>query len=124
MSNLGGYQTLTTMAKKVGGPRNLVILIGAGGATVYGVTEFAVKKGIKMFRSYRKKLQMSDGLKEELYEVDKPGVSNEGLGFEVGDKFRILEKDGDAVLIEKLGDDNNPYFVSEVLLKNISSYEK
>lgn len=30
MSNLGGYQLLTTFAKKVGGPRNLVALIAGG----------------------------------------------------------------------------------------------
>ena len=35
MSNLGGYQLLTTAAKKVGGPRNLVLLIAGTGALVY-----------------------------------------------------------------------------------------
>lgn len=30
MSNLGGYQALTTLAKKVGGPGKLVALIAGG----------------------------------------------------------------------------------------------
>lgn len=33
MSNLGGYQLLTTAAKKVGGPGNLVVLIEKMGDT-------------------------------------------------------------------------------------------
>lgn len=34
MSNLGGYQRLTTIAKKVGGSTNLVLLIAGSGAVV------------------------------------------------------------------------------------------
>ena len=34
-----------------------------------------------------------------------------------------LETDKDAVLIEKIDDDDNPYFVSEKLLTNISNYK-
>ena len=46
--------------------------------------------------------------------------SNEGLAFSVGDQYRILELDGDAALIEKIGDKNNPYFVSAKFLNSIS----
>ena len=35
----------------------------------------------------------------------------------------MLETDKDAVLIEKIDNDNNPYFVSEELLMNISNYK-
>ena len=41
----------------------------------------------------------------------------------MGDKFKVLESDGDAVLIEKIGDLTNPYFVSAELLKDISDYK-
>lgn len=34
MSNLGGYQKLTTCAKKVGGPIPLVLLIASSGAAI------------------------------------------------------------------------------------------
>ncbi len=37
--------------------------------------------------------------------------------------FKVLERDGNAVLIEKLGDDNNPYFVAAELLNEISDYK-
>ncbi len=49
-------------------------------------------------------------------------MDSNGLVFKVGDNFRILNHDADAILIEKLGDDNNPYFVSADFLKQISEY--
>ena len=49
MSNLGGYQKLTTFAKRVGGPGNLVVLIAGSGVAVGAIAvkagELAVKKG-------------------------------------------------------------------------------
>lgn len=59
----------------------------------------------------------------KVYSVTAEGISNEGLEFKIGDQFRVLETDKDAVLIEKLDDDDNPYFVSEELLTNISNYK-
>lgn len=60
----------------------------------------------------------------KVYSVTAEGISNEGLAFKIGDQFRVLETDKDAVLIEKIDDDNNPYFVSEELLTNISNYKR
>lgn len=58
MSNLGGYQVFTTLAKKVGGPGNLIALIAGGGAIVGGIAvkcgEFAVKKESKQLLIVRK----------------------------------------------------------------------
>lgn len=50
MSNLGGYQLLTTFAKKVGGPRNLVALIAGGGAIIGGL---AVKGGERLWNKVK-----------------------------------------------------------------------
>lgn len=69
------------------------------------------------------KEELQETLDTIIYSVTAEGVSNEGLEFKIGDQFRVLEKDKDAVLIEKIGDDNNPYFVSEELFKNISNYK-
>jgi hypothetical protein len=55
--------------------------------------------------------------------VKKHGESNEGLVFNEGDKFIVLSQDKDAVLIEKIGDTNNPYFVSLELLLDISDFK-
>lgn len=51
------------------------------------------------------------------------GKSSEGLIFNVGDSYQVLERDKDAVLIKKIGDTNNPCFVSAELLYSISDFE-
>lgn len=122
MSNLGSYLWITKAAKKVGGPINLVLLIGASGAALYKGSELIVKKCIKTVQK-NKKQKPSTTRSEILYKVILARKSNEGLDFAVGDQFRVLESDGDAVLIEKIGDTNNPYFVSAKLLHKISNYK-
>ena len=119
MSNLGAYQWLTTVAKKVGGPKNLVGIVAVAGAVMYKGGEVVVKK-IKKKMNKEKLQETSDLI---IYSVTAEGARNGGLKFKIGDQFRVLETDKDAVLIEKIGDDNNPYFVSEEMLKNISNYK-
>ena len=117
MSNLGGYQVLTTVAKMVKGPRNLVLLLIGGGIVIGAVAvkgDEAIKKRIK------KKQKTSES--SVVYRIIKEGRSNEGLLFKVGDGFRVLECDGDAGLIELIGDTDNPYFVSLKFLSSISNY--
>ena len=119
MSNLGLYQTITTLSKKVGGPKQfLLIVLGCG----YGIgrfTEAGVKKVVKVIRKNSKN---DDSTKT--YRIFCDSKSNEGLIFSVGDTFQVLERDKDAVLIEKNGDNTNPYFVSVRLLQSISDYKK
>ena len=121
MSNLGGYQQLTTMAKKVGGPENLVIILLTTGAGIYKGSEFLIKKVVKLAKKKYESLQTDSDCAE--YDVKKYGISNEGLEFEVGDEFKVLGNDEDSVLIEKKGDKNNPYFVTADFLSDISDYE-
>ena len=121
MGNLGAYQVMTTVVKKVGGPVKLALSVAVGGYVVIRATEGVIKTGIK-------KVKKNNGTKKnashtlKLYTVHEYGESNEGLIFNINDTYRVLEKDRDAVLIEKIGDDNNPYFVSEELLHKISDY--
>lgn len=122
MSNLGWYQVMTTLAKKVGGPLNLAgILIGSSAAAGSAAVLFVqnVAKKVNQYRDKKKKAEES----AIVYEVHTDGKSNEGLVFTVGDRFRMLEIDGDAVLIEKIGDKQNPYFVSGKFLTSISDYK-
>ena len=123
MSNLGAYQWLTTAAKRVGGPIKLLLLTAAGGAAVYKCGEIGVKKGLKAIKNRRNTRQILLTKTDVLYTVIKDGISNENLKFLAGEKFRVLEIDGDAVLIEKIGDLNNPYFVSVEFLSEISNYK-
>lgn len=129
MSNLGTYQWATTNAKKVGGMGWFLTLIAGVGAVIGAllVQIFKpLKKAIRKVITRKKKNTLRKTEKERensiIYTVINEGESNEGLKFNVGDKFTVLESDGDAVLIEKHGDDNNPYFVSAELLKTISDY--
>lgn len=122
MSNLGWYQVITTLSKKVGGPLNLLGIV-AGVGVIGGV---AGTKGVEaLVGSQKKKAAEKEKTAELLktYTVSKEGLSNEGLQFHVGETFKVLERDGNAVLIEKLGDDNNPYFVAAELLNEISDYK-
>lgn len=123
MSNLGPYQWMTTVAKKVHGPVNLLLLAGATGAVLYKGGEMVVKQCIKTIKE-RKATKPAIEANEKLFNVTLAGRSNEEIEFVVGDQFRVLESDGDSVLIEKIGDSNNPYFVSAEVLHNISDYNE
>ena len=123
MSNLGGYQRLTTIAKRVGGPTNLVLLIAGSGAVIYKGGEILVKKAVKAIKKQHAE-NVSLEHSGQVYIVDKQGVSNEGVILESGDSFYVLESDGVAVLLVKFGDSNNPYLVSSELLEEISDYKK
>ena len=106
MSNLGDYQTMTTCAKKVGGPKMLVSIIFGCGVL-----------GKMIFDKVRSKI-----LSKVVIEVTSDGDYDADLSFSVGDSYRILFSDDEMVLIEKIGDSNNPYVVSPEFLKTISNY--
>lgn len=123
MSNLGAYQWMTTRAKKVGGPINLLMLAGTAGAAIYKGGEIAVRQCVKAIKAHKAK-KLTIEANERLHEVISADKSNEGLEFAIGDQFRVLDMDGNSVLIEKIGDGNNPYFVSAELLHKISDYKE
>ena len=121
MSNLGAYQMLTTIAKKVGGPINLLVIVFFGGA----LTTAGVSSGVKAIKKKILSVYEEKRMKEEqakVFTVNKEGKSNEGLLFLEGENFTVLEADGDAALVNKVGDDNSPYFVSRRFLSSISDY--
>lgn len=116
MGNLGAYQTMTTLAKKVGGPIKLAILVFGSGVTIGGAAGTYIAG--KFSKKNKKKIL------SVVYEVKESAKSNEGLVFNVNDKFRVLEIDGDVCLIEIIGNDNNPFFVSGDFLSKISEFKK
>ena len=119
MSNLGLYQTMTNLAKKFGGPQYLGIAVAVGGYTVFRIGEAGIKKVVKTIRKHSKEIKT---LCQKTYVVHSIGKSNEGLFFNKGDKYRVLAQDKESVLIEKIGDRNNPYFISSELLCSISNF--
>lgn len=121
-SNLGWYQYMTTAAKKVGSPKKLACIVFGSGAIIGGgvvVGGIAIKNKVgTALDEKRKERETTD-----IHTVIADGQSNEGVEFKTGDKFKILEIDGEAVLIERLDDENNPYYISVDFLRSISDYE-
>ena len=124
MSNLGAYQWITSASKKVGGPVNLLLLVGAAGAVIGKLGEIGVKKGVEAIKSHLTSKKKADNSTERIYSVTADGKNNEGVSFVVGDHYRRLVRDNDSVLIEKIGDNNNPYVVSADFLKTISNFQE
>lgn len=123
MGNLGGYQVITKLAKKVGGPKNFMILTMGGGYLLFRVVEIGGKRCVKIVKKHLNKNEVEYET-NAIYEVTSDGKNEEGLEFSVGDKYRIIGSDGEAIIIEKMGDINNPYFVSVDLLQTISNFER
>lgn len=113
---------MTTVAIKVGGPVKLAVGVAVGGYVVIRTAEGVIKTGIKKIKKHRETKEIALNT-SKLYMVHECGESNEGLIFNINDTYRVLEKDGDTVLVEKIGNANNPYFVSMELLRKISDYE-
>ena len=120
MGNLGAYQTMTTLAKRVGGPRNLSMIVLGTGAAVYRLGEAGVKKVTVAIKN-RKVLGATEG---RGFRVTSDGDGGGGLQLRVGDEYRILESDGDPILIEVLGDLDNPYSVSSDFLRSVSDFSQ
>lgn len=112
---------MTTLSKKVGGPLNLAGIVFGGGA-IFGAGAVAGGLAIKNKVSQKFKQKKFEKKVSIIYTVNREGQSNEGLLFKENEQFKVLEVDGDAALIEKLGDNNNPYFVSTKFLRSISDY--
>lgn len=121
MSNLGTYQLMTTLAKKVGGPKVLACGLAVLGWAVGRSGEAGAKAIINKFRNATH--TSSDYQhRGKTFTVKATTELAEGLILDEGSTFHILERDQDSVLIAVPGDENNPYFVSAEKLSKISNY--
>lgn len=121
MGNLGWYQLMTTVAKKVGGPKQLLALVAAGGYVIIRGVEAGGKKVIKLVKKDNKEKSTSKVLPAYKFIID--GKDDKGLIFSSGDVFYVAARHDDVILIEKEKDDNNPYFVSVDWLMKASSFK-
>lgn len=135
MSNLGGYQIITTLIKRVGGPDNAMklaaaagaFLLVAGGAAHAGVQKAAPalkKKAQHLLEKWRSRTGSVDRLVGSVFTITVATETDQGVSVSVGDKFCVLERDADAVLIELIGNDENPWVVSADLLAVISDFSE
>lgn len=133
MSNLGGYQVVTTLLKRVGGPRNAMklaaaaggLLLVAGGVAHAGIqkaTPAVKKQAEQLFDKWRSRAKATDELAGSVHTVTAAAESDQDVSFNVGDTFRVLERDAEAVLIELIGNDHNPWVIPADLLAEISDF--
>lgn len=118
MSNLGLYQLMVVAAKRVGGPHKLFGLVSLGSS----LTTAGVILGISKIK---KAIDEKEREKESkiVYTVNQDGITNDGLQFKTGEKFKVMVKVKDiGVLIEKVGEQGNPYVVSFEFIRAISDY--
>lgn len=102
-------------------------LIALGGYAVIRTGEFGVKKGvekgIKLVKKHNKDKSDNESKNCLIYDVINSGHIEEGVDVQVGDKIKVCAIDKEAVLIEILGNKNNPYFIDFDLLKSIVDYK-
>lgn len=118
------YQLMTTIAKKIGGPRGLILAVAAGGALAYKGGEVGVKAVVRKSRSMKRTLHASaeTAAKSRVYRVAVAADAGGGLTLRTGDEFRVLARDDDAILIEVVGSARNPWYASGDLLASISDF--
>lgn len=118
MAKWADYQLITTIAKKVGGPRVLLLVVAAGGALTLKAGEAIVAKGMSLKRTFDVRAQ--EAAKSRVYRVAENADAGGGLTLRAGDEFRVLARDDDAILIEVVGSEENPWYVQAALLVSIS----
>lgn len=118
MSNLGWYQWITTASKKVGGPLNLLAIIGGSCLAVGGTVGSVITN---KYRDIKDKKELKT---LGTYSVTKDAeIKKIKLVLKTGDQIAILASDDDSVLIVKNGDKDNPYFVSADFLLECLDYK-
>jgi hypothetical protein len=119
MGNLGTYQAMTTIAKKVGGPKVLAAITFVLGYVVLRPAEAGARKVALAI----KKRSAPCETKGRVFRATSDG-DDRGLKIRVGQEYRVLECDGDAILIEVLGDPGSPYFVARKFLRSVSDFPR
>ena len=123
MGNLGGYQRMTTVAKALGGPGSAVTLLLGAGVVLGGAI---VAGGGKIVRVAKRAAHQAATTRSmatgQFYVITSDAEGGGGLTVRGGDRFRVLNSDGDAILIELLDDPHSPYFVSAAFLRSVSEF--
>jgi hypothetical protein len=125
VSNLGSYQDMTTLAKKVGGPVVLAVITAVGGYLVGRTGELGVVTGVKQVARKVRTANTKRARKIAalpLFVVHTEADCGGGLTVNQGQQFRVIGRDGDMAEV-MIVDDENPYHVvSAELLARISDY--
>lgn len=134
MSNLGGYQTVTTAIKAMGGPGKAGVTVGA--VAVVGmcfVYRAGVNRGVKrpdgktietkIFNGVRSKFRRGTAeVPAEMYTATADCDYGGGLTLHAGDTFTAGPAIDEMIYIEVIGSEDNPYLVSAQMLAQNSSF--
>lgn len=118
MGNLGPYQDMVVLAKRLGGPKALAAVVAVAGYVAIRPAEAAVQHVVHTI----KKRTVPFPTKGRIFVATSDGEDVSGLTIRAGDEYRVLEGDNDAVLIEVIGNTDNPYLVSREFLTSISDF--
>ena len=99
----------------IGGGIAVGTAIGTGGTIL-------TQKVIKVVKTKKKSKDISYLENGKVFTVSVELKDENGLELKVGDEYKILSRDADAILIEVINNDNNPHFVSAEFLREISDY--
>jgi hypothetical protein len=116
MSNLGWYQTIVQWSKKVGGPRKLLFI-------VFSLGSFFPWLVVIIWKWVKSRASKNDGIETPtiIYTVEKDATSSDALSLKKGSQFKVWGRDKDALIIEVLNDQHNPYCVSAKWLSSVSN---
>ncbi|MFJ7289681.1 hypothetical protein ACIQUC_15325 [Curtobacterium sp. NPDC098951] len=137
------YVNLSMMAKAAGGPEELLEKIFAEGESVGVVKGVALTSlvfvgvgvtvgGTYLYKRFgpKKAKELTDAATDAIARADARGLytvhetreMHGHLTLIIGDRFKTLTRDGDVVMIEVDGRDDNPFFVSGTQLEQISDF--
>lgn len=122
VGNLGNYQLMTALAKKFGGPVTLLVTTLGAGYVIGRTTEASAKRGVGALKNAVKQRNAPCELKDTVFTVRSDGTDGQGLEFKAGAEYRVLECKDNAILIELIGDDDNPHVVFDAFLATISDF--
>ncbi|MEI5524543.1 hypothetical protein WB401_36185 [Streptomyces brasiliscabiei] len=115
---------MTTLAKKVGGPVVLAVVTAVSGWLIGRGAEAGGKNVFRAAKAATKKRNAPCSTKGQVFEVVSDGEDGKGFAPRAGDQYRVMECDGEAILIEVLGGTNNPNFTSAQFLASVSGFPR
>lgn len=125
VGNLGDYQRIVELIKKVGGPtaaKAYAAVVAAGLMAAGGFAHKGYQAAAPGVKDWWASRQQGHDVPGVSYVVTTAAIDDQGLVLDVGDEFRVLTSDRDAVMIEVLGRDDNPWMVSARFLARISDF--
>lgn len=120
VSNLGNYQRMVTLAKKVGGPLTLATIVFSSGVATTKIAE----QGYKSVKKYMNTRTNSKVKAKRIYTVHTDANYNDEIYFKKGRKLNVLIIDKDSAVVEVVGENDNPYVVTRDFLKKVSDFDQ